>query len=65
VSPQYLTNAEKTDLLNAILNILDTDKNVEVLINATNALQSLVIHARSNLEYDVKFYFVQEYYYKP
>lgn len=53
VGPQFLLGNEKTDLLNAILNILNTDTNKEVLKNATNSLQYLISYARSNIEYDV------------
>jgi len=53
VAPQFLTNNEKTDLLNAVLNLLNTESDKEVLKNATSSLQSLIIHARSNIDFDV------------
>lgn len=58
MSPQFLTNNEKAELLNAILNILDNEKtDEEILRNASVSLLNLIIHARSNFEFEVKFIF--------
>ena len=57
MSPQFLTNVEKAELLNAILNILDNEKtDQEMLRNASVSLLNLIIHARSNFEFEVKIF---------
>ena len=58
VGPNALNCNEKTDMLNAVLNILNTETNKEILKNATVSLQSLIIHARSNIEFDVNNYLI-------
>lgn len=54
VSPQYLFPVEKRDLLDSILNILETENNKEILLNATSSLLYLIPHSRSNIEFDVR-----------
>ena len=54
VAPSALTFKEKKNLLDAVLRIIDNDNNREVLGNATVSLQHLIVHARSNIEFDVK-----------